>query len=103
MVSFQNLPGVATGLANIEQGFSSFPGRRVLPTIIFDLVLARQLAAKSLELRAATSLSRLWRDQGKCADARSLLTPVYDWFTEGLDLPDLQNARRLIDDLARPT
>jgi predicted ATPase len=67
------------------------------------LMLARQREAKSLELRAATSLSRLWRDQGKRAEARNLLTPVYDWFTEGLDLPDLQNARDLIDDVAHPT
>jgi hypothetical protein len=49
------------------------------------------------------SLSRFWRDQGKRAEARALLAPVYDWFTEGLDLPDLQNARDLIDDVARPT
>ena len=67
------------------------------------LTLARQREAKSLELRAATSLSRLWRDQGKRAEARDLLTPVYDWFTEGLDLPDLQYARDLIDDVGRPT
>jgi hypothetical protein len=67
------------------------------------LTLARQREAKSLELRAATSLSRLWRDQGKPAEARDLLTPVYGWFTEGLDLPDLQNARDPIDDVARPT
>ena len=67
------------------------------------LALARQRAAKSLELRAATSLSRLWRDEGKCAEARDLLTLAYDWFTEGLDLPDLQNARDLIDDIGRPT
>jgi predicted ATPase len=67
------------------------------------LALARQSATKSLELRAAMSLSRFWRDQGKRAEARALLAPVYDWFTEGLDLPDLQNARDLIDDVARPT
>jgi predicted ATPase len=67
------------------------------------LTLARQRAAKSLELRAATSLSRLWRDQGNRAEARDLLTSIYDWFTEGLDLPDLQNARDLIDDVTRPT
>jgi len=65
------------------------------------LLLARRRAEKSLELRAATSLARLWCDQGKRADARELLTPVYDWFTEGLDLPDPKNARVLIDALAR--
>jgi tetratricopeptide (TPR) repeat protein len=67
------------------------------------LALARQRTEKSLELRAATSLARLRRDQGKRAEARDLLAPVYDWFTEGLDLPDLKDARVLIDDLARQT
>jgi predicted ATPase len=64
------------------------------------LVRARRRTEKSFELRAATSLARLWRDQGKRAEARELLTPVYGWFTEGLDLRDLKNARALIDDLA---
>jgi hypothetical protein len=63
------------------------------------LALARQRAEKSLELRAATSLARLWRHQGKRAEARELLKPIYDWFTEGLDLRDLKNARALLDEL----
>jgi predicted ATPase len=65
-------------------------------------VLSRKRAAKSLELRAATSLSRLWLKQRKRTEARALLAPVYDWFKEGLELPDLQDARALIDDLVNP-
>jgi len=63
------------------------------------LVLARQRKEKSLELRAAMSLARFWNDQGNRAEARDLLKPVYDWFSEGLDLPDLKKARTLLDDL----
>ena len=56
--------------------------------------------AKSWELRAATSLSRLWRDQGKPQQARELLAPVYGWFTEGFDTLDLKEAKALLDELA---
>jgi len=55
--------------------------------------------ARSWELRAATSLARLWRDQGKRAEARDLLAPVYNWFTEGFDTPDLKGAQALLDEL----
>ena len=65
------------------------------------LTLARQRREKSLELRAAMSLARLWRDQGKRVEARELLKPIYDWFTEGLELRDLKNACALLDDLGR--
>ncbi len=61
---------------------------------------ARFQEAKSWELRAATSLARLWRDQGKPAEARDLLAPIYGWFTEGFDTVDLQQAKALIEDLA---
>jgi predicted negative regulator of RcsB-dependent stress response len=64
------------------------------------LAVARQQQARSWELRAATSLSRLWQHQGKRDDARELLAPIYDWFTEGFDTPDLQEARALLADLA---
>ena len=64
------------------------------------LAVARRQNAKLSELRAATSLARLWRDRGKIADARALLTPIYGWFTEGFDAPDLVDARTLLDDLA---
>jgi predicted ATPase len=60
--------------------------------------LARQ--AKSFEFRAAMSMARLWRDQGKPQEARELLAPVYGWFTEGFDTRDLKEARALLDVLA---
>src|SRR5262249_52247671 len=61
--------------------------------------VARQQQAKSWELRAAMSMARLWREQGKRNEARDLLAPVYDWFTEGFDTLDLKQARRLLDEL----
>ena len=64
------------------------------------LTIARTQYAKSLELRAATSLARLWQSQGKRRDAYELLAPVYGWFTEGFDTADLQDAKRLVDALA---
>jgi predicted ATPase len=64
------------------------------------LTIARQQQAKSLELRAALSLSRLWQHQGKQDAARELLTPIYGWFTEGFDTADLQEAKSLLDELA---
>jgi predicted ATPase/class 3 adenylate cyclase len=64
--------------------------------------IARRQQAKSLELRAAMSLSRLWERQGKHADARELLAPIYGWFTEGFDTADLQEAKALLEELASP-
>jgi predicted ATPase len=61
---------------------------------------ARSQQAKSLELRAATSLARLWRNQGERAEAHDLLAPVYDWFTEGFNTADLKDAKALLDELA---
>jgi hypothetical protein len=61
---------------------------------------ARSQEAKSWELRAATSLARLWRDQGKRFEARELLAPVYGWFTEGFDTADLEEAKALLTELA---
>jgi predicted ATPase len=63
------------------------------------LAVARQQQAKSWELRAAMSMARLWRDQGKRQGARDLLAPVYGWFTEGFDTLDLKQAKALLDDL----
>jgi predicted ATPase len=63
------------------------------------LDIARRQQAKSWELRAAMSLARLWQQQGKRAEARALLAPVYGWFTEGFDTSDLQEARALLDEL----
>jgi class 3 adenylate cyclase/tetratricopeptide (TPR) repeat protein len=63
------------------------------------LAIAREQGARSFELRAATSLARLWRDQGKRAEARALLAPVYAWFTEGFDTRDLIDAKALLAEL----
>jgi predicted ATPase len=63
------------------------------------LDVARRQEAKSLELRAAMSLARLWQQQGKRAEAYDLLAPVYGWFTEGFDTVDLQEAKALLDEL----
>ena len=64
------------------------------------LDVARRQQAKSWELRAAMSMARLWRDQGKRDEARELLAPVYGWFTEGFDTFDLKEAKALLDELA---
>ncbi len=64
------------------------------------VAIARRTQAKSWELRAATSLARLKRDQGRRGEARDLLAPVFGWFTEGFDTADLQEAKALLDDLA---
>ena len=64
------------------------------------LAIARHQQAKSLELRAAMSLSRLWQRQGKRTEAHALLAPVYGWFTEGFDTADLQEAKALLEELA---
>ena len=63
------------------------------------LAVARAQQAKSWELRAAMSMARLWRDQGKQDGARELLAPVYGWFTEGFDTLDLKEAKALLDEL----
>jgi predicted ATPase len=68
--------------------------------LIESLEIARQQQAKSWELRSATSLARLWREQGKPQQARELLAPVYGWFTEGFDTRDLKEAKALLDALA---
>jgi predicted ATPase len=64
------------------------------------LAIARQQLEKSWELRAATSIARLWRDQGKSQQARELLAPVFGWFTEGFDALDLREAKALLEELA---
>jgi predicted ATPase len=67
------------------------------------LTMARQQQARSLELRAAVNLSRLWQHQGKRDQARRLLGEVYGWFTEGFDTADLQEAKALLEELGDNT
>jgi predicted ATPase len=61
--------------------------------------IARQQKAKSLELRAVMSLSRLWQQQGKKEEAHRMLAEIYGWFTEGFDTADLQEAKALLEEL----
>ena len=64
------------------------------------LAIAREQGTRGYELRAATSLARVWREQGRRSDARELLAPVYGSFTEGFDTADLKDAKALLDELA---
>jgi tetratricopeptide (TPR) repeat protein len=64
------------------------------------IAVAERQGAKLFQLRASTSLARLWRDRGKRMEARDLLAPIYNWFTEGFDAPDLKDAKALLDELA---
>jgi predicted ATPase len=63
------------------------------------LDVARRQSSKLWELRVAIDLARLWRDQGKTAEARDLLAPVYGWFSEGFDTRDLKEAKALLEEL----
>jgi len=84
--------GVALlGLNRLEEARSALEGA---------LRIARRQQAKAYELRAATSLARLWGEQGRRAEARDLLAPVYGWFTEGFDTADLKDAAKLLSELA---
>jgi predicted ATPase len=64
------------------------------------IAMSSERQAKSLQLRAATSLGRLWRAQGRPTEARELLAPIHAWFTEGFDTPDLIEAKALLKELA---
>ena len=64
------------------------------------LAIAHEQGTRGYELRAATSLARLWGEQGRRDEARDLLAPLYGWFTEGFGTADLKEARRLLDELA---
>jgi class 3 adenylate cyclase/predicted ATPase len=84
------------------QGATSEPRPCAAAEVSFRqaLALSQHQEAKAFELRAATSLSRLWQQQGKRTEARELLVPVYAWFTEGFDTADLQEAKALLEALA---
>ena len=72
---------------------------RFSPSYRRAVAIAAQQGAKTSELRGATVLARLWRDEGKRTEARNLLAPVYNWFTEGFDTPVLVEAKALLDEL----
>ena len=90
-----------SGAQGPESGSVTRPVAEAETCLRQALDMARHQQAKSLELRAATSLSRLWQQQGKRAAARELLAPIYSWFTEGFDTADLQEAKTLLEALAR--
>ena len=79
---------------------SGAKGREAEASYSRAIETARTSEAKSLEIRTATSLARLWRDRGKIRHARDLLAPIYDWFTEGFETADLQDAKALLDELS---
>jgi predicted ATPase len=70
-------------------------------SFVTALGLMRQRGAKMLELRTSANLARLWRDQGRHGEARDLLAPIYGWFTEGFDTPDLKEAKALLVELGQ--
>src|SRR5215469_8899737 len=85
------LEGIALlGLNRLDEGQS---------TLEEALRVARKQQAKAYELRTATSLARLWGEQGRHAEAHDLLGPIYGWFTEGFDTADLKDAKALLDEL----
>jgi predicted ATPase len=85
----------------VEGGPASGPSRwKLKPAYRGFLTALSTKGAKSLELRAALSLSRLWQRQGKRAEAQQLLAEIYDWFSEGFDTADLQEAKALLDELS---
>jgi predicted ATPase len=83
------MPQVSSGVVREAEG-----------CFLTAIEIARRQQAKSLELRAAMSLSRLWQQQGKKEEARQILAEIYGWFTEGFDTKDLQEAKALLDELA---
>jgi hypothetical protein len=100
----RSLVGVVSGLAASAPCYLMW--RQVIIRAIRNdpgnhqaLAVARSQVAKLLELRASMSLARLWCKQGKRGEARDLLAPIYGWFTEGFDTPDLKEAKALLEEL----
>src|SRR5207245_1120929 len=94
---------VASCKFEVEEGLESSVqrlGSEAEEYFLKAVEIARKQQAKSLELRAVMSLSRLWQRQGKKDEARQLLAEIYGWFTEGFDTKDLQEAKALLDELA---
>ncbi|MGH9425616.1 MAG: hypothetical protein ACRD2L_04825, partial [Terriglobia bacterium] len=86
---------------NVENPQSAFPNPQLEAEACFlkAIDIAQRQQAKSLELRATVSLARLWQQQGKQAEAHQMLSDIYNWFTEGFDTKDLQEAKALLDEL----
>jgi predicted ATPase len=112
VAELHRLKGTLTLESNVQNPTSKIPPLQpLIPTPQAEaeaeecfwraIEIARQQQAKSLELRAAMSLSRLWQRQGKQAKARQLLAEVYGWFTEGFDTADLQEAKTLLEELSQ--
>ena len=97
LTPFQVVPGKFKGEAGLSQLQDIAEAEQCFHKA---LEVARQQQAKSLELRAATSLACLWKSQEKQTEARNLLAPVYDWFTEGFDTQDLKDAKALLTELS---
>jgi hypothetical protein len=101
----ENIPHETSIVAAADGGATGRSARRTEAEACFRQALhvARRQEARSLELRAAMSLSRLWQQQGKRTEAYDLLAPAYGWFTEGFDTADLHEAKALLEELSRPT
>ena len=94
----------ASGRTGEKGSAAPSPPRLVAPSspeecFLKAIDITQKQQAKSWELRAATSLARLWQQQGKHHEAHKMLSEIYDWFTEGFETKDLQEARGLIDEL----
>src|SRR5262249_47183605 len=84
----------------LRQDAAGVVGREAESSFLRALAIARRQQAKSLELRAAMSLTRLYLKQRREAEARPMLAECYDWFTEGFDTPDLQEAKSLLEEVS---
>jgi predicted ATPase len=95
--------GPASGVPNTQHPTPNSHAEAEAEACFYKAIeIAQQQQAKSLELRAAMSLGRLWQQQGKKEEARQLLAEIYGWFTEGFDTKDLQEAKALLKELDRP-
>jgi predicted ATPase len=88
------------GEACLQQAAGANGQRRAEEAFTQALAVSRQQEVKSLELRAAMSLARLQRERGQIKEAREILAPVFEWFTQGLQSPDLIEARALLDSVS---
>ena len=93
------LKGELTLAQSSVQGLASSVQKEAEECFLKAIEIARRQQAKSWELRAVMSLSRLWQSQGKKAEARKLLAEIYGWFTEGFDTADLKDAKALLEEL----